>query len=163
MARRLWVAAIAGLLMAGGCPRPEDSLEPNDTLATATALTLGETVEGRVVQGNADVFTVASTGETMLHFELRSRGDEEEACAAFRVTGPDTAILYDDNARSCSRGLDTPLMVPDASLQYTPGVGYDLRVPATQAGTYTLTITELGHADNIFTYSWAYELKVRAE
>jgi hypothetical protein len=148
----------------GGCPRAEDGLEPNNTLAMATRLSLGQAVEGRVVQGNPDVFIVAAGPGKTLRFTMDSIGEEEEACAAFLLTAPNGAVLYDDDLSGCNRGgLGGPIAVPGATLNERPGIGYELVAPADLAGDYALTLTELGHADNIFTYSWRYRMTAQQE
>lgn len=156
-------AALAATVSIGGCPRPEDRFEPNDTFLTATMLTVGEPVEGRVLQGNQDVFAFAAGPGTTLRIRMDSVGEEEEECAAFRLDAPDGRVLYDDATRSCSRGLDEPVRAPGASLTRMTGIGYELVAPADVSGLYVLTLTETGHADNIFTYSWQYRITVTEE
>lgn len=158
--RRPLLLFVLVTLVGGGCPRPEDRLEPNNTAGQATPLSAGVAVAGRVVQGNPDVFSFLHAGGGSLHFALQTLEQEEERCAAFRVVAPDGQTLYDDNSITCSRGWDAATVAPGASLEYRPGTGYDLRVPAAAAGTYYLTISELGYADNVFTFSWHYRLTV---
>lgn len=51
----------------------------------------------------------------------------------------------------------------ESSLEDVQGFGFRLRVPAQEQGAYYLTITELGHVDNVFTYSWRYRLTATTE
>ena len=69
-------AGSLGLLLCGcpGFPRPEDDLEPNDTIGTATELMLGVPITARVVQGNPDVFTIHAGPNETLAFALESLG-----------------------------------------------------------------------------------------
>ena len=149
------VSALAGLCV-GGCPRPEDGLEPNNSFETATTLIPDVLVEGRVGQGNPDVFAVASTAGQTIVFDLTNLGGED--CAAFTVTAPDATVLYDDGNITCDPFRVPQIQVPGASLQRRGEAGYVLRVPAERQGTYFLTLTERGQADNIFTFSWDYRL-----
>ena len=158
----LWVVLLLPCSM-GGCPRPEDSLEPNDTPETATPLTIGQAIEGRVVQGNDDVFSVVSgPGQTLL-FTMESLGEEEVKCAAFAVRAPGGTVLYEDQNTYCERQGTQPVQVSGAALEEVQGFGYRLRVPAQEQGQYYLTIRELGYVDNIFTYSWQYRLTATVE
>ncbi len=147
----------------GGCPRPEDSLEPNDTPETATPLTLGQAVDGRVVQDNDDVFSVVSGPDQILLFTMQSLGEEEAECAAFTVTSPTGTVLYQDENTFCGRQGSQPTQVSGATLEDVQGFGFMLRVPAQEQGAYYLTVRELGHVDNVFTYSWRYRLVATVE
>ncbi len=143
-----------------GCPRfprPEDSLEPNDTTETATALEVGVPVTARVVPGNLDIFKIAAGPGEMLVFALESQGEED--CAAFTVTGPDEAELFADQHLFCGdRDFDAPITAEGAVLDTGTEGRYMLSVPAEVAGDYFLTIKELGQVDNIFDFSWLYRL-----
>lgn len=159
--RATLTAPLLGLLLTAGCPRPDDAFEQNDSPATATSLVPGTTLIARVVQGDPDVFAVMADGGT-LRFNLRTIAEEEEDCVAFRVLDPAGAVLYSDVSATCSRG-DPPEAVAGATLEHDPGVGFVLRVPATTPGVYVLEITELGYADNVFTFSWLYAISVARE
>jgi hypothetical protein len=152
---------LLGLMLSAGCPRAEDLLEQNDSPATATVLEPGVALTARVVQGDPDVFAVSADIGT-LRFDLRTIAKEEEDCVAFRVFDPAGAVLYSDVGTTCSRG-DSPQAVAGATLEHDPGVGFVLRIPAAAPGVYVLEITELGNADNIFTFSWHYAISVTRE
>jgi hypothetical protein len=144
-------------LCMGGCPRPEDDLEPNDTFATATRLVPGEPAEARVVQYNPDVFVVAAGPDQTLTFTLENLGEED--CAAFVATSPAGETLYADTNGFCGRLGFYPMTGPGGTLDLQPAdAGYILTVEALEAGDYYLTLTELGRADNIFDYSWLYRV-----
>lgn len=146
----------------GGCPRPEDALEPNDTPETATRLVVGEPAEARVVQYNADVFAVAAGPDETLVFTLENLGEED--CAAFEVTSPDGDTLYADTNGFCGRLGFYPMPGPGGELDRLPDdAGYILTISAEQEGDYFLTLTELGRADNIFDYSWLYRVTAETE
>ena len=152
---------LLALLMSGcpGFPRPEDSLEPNDTKETATDLENGVPVNARAVQGNPDVFRFGADPGQLLIFTLDSLGEED--CAAFTVTGPDDTKLFADQHFFCgNRVFDPPFAVEGAELNTGLGGGYVLSVPADEAGDYFLTINELGEVDNFFDFSWLYRLTV---
>jgi hypothetical protein len=161
--RRLSALAILGLTLIGGCPPPADAPEPNDSAPPATPPPPRVAVEAPPLQGNPHAFPIPLAAGGVLHFAAQTLDVEEESCAAFAVLAPDGTILYDDNLTSCSRGLAEPTQVDGASLAHQPGAGYDLRVPAAQAGTYVLTVRVLGYADNLFTYSWHYRLTATQE
>ena len=142
-----------------GFPRPEDSLEPNDTKETATDLEIGVPVNARAVQGNPDVFRLAADPGELLIFTLESLGEED--CAAFTVNGPDDTELFADQHFFCGdRGFDPPFAVDGAGLNTGLDGGYVLSVPADGTGDYFLTINELGEVDNFFDFSWLYRLTV---
>ena len=164
-ARWLGLSAVILLLplLLGGCPRPEDDLEPNDTPGTATVLTVGQAVVGRVVQGNPDVFAVTAGPEEIVVFAMESLGEEEADCAAFTVTGPDETVLYQDRNTYCGRYGTEPIVVEGAALEEVPGFGFELRVPAASQGRYVLTVVEKGQVDNIFTFSWQYSITATVE
>lgn len=147
----------------GGCPRPEDLLEPNDSKETATRLVIGMSVEGRVVQGNADVFVVSAAAGGTLVFDMQSIGEEEEDCVAFALVSPEGDTLYSDHRPACRLETDPPTQGEGVRLTHDPGVGYELTAPADVAGDYVLTLIELGEVDNLFTYSWRYRLTARTE
>lgn len=150
-------------LVLGGCPRPEDSLEPNDSPSTATRLMLGVPTQGRVIQGNRDVFVVAAGPNVTLVFEMTSLGEEEEDCVAFSLIAPDGTTLYEDHRLYCRAGVELPTQVDGAGLTQEEGIGYELSAPAAAAGDYVLTLTELGEVDNLFDYSWQYRITARTE
>ncbi len=149
---------IAAAFSLGGCPRPEDEFEPNDTIASATVLTAGVPVTARVLQSTNDVFSIeASAGETVL-FRMESLGTE--VCPLFTATGPDGTILYKEPETSCRdfRTIEPEIQVDGSSLAIVRDVAFELRVPADTSGPYFITIFEGGHVDNVFTYSWDYRL-----
>ncbi len=149
-------------LFLSGCPgflRPEDSLEPNDTMEAATELEIGLPVNARAVQGNPDVFRLAANPGELLIFTLESRGEED--CAAFTVTGPgDTELFADQHSFCGDRSFDPPIAVDGAALNTGLDGAYVLSVPANETGDYFLTINELGEVDNFFDFSWLYRLTV---
>jgi hypothetical protein len=155
--------AVAALSAVGGCPRPEDRFEPNNTALTATPLVLGLAVEGRVSQGNPDVFIINADARGTLRLVMNSIGQEEEDCAAFRLEDQGGTVLYDDQALSCSRGLDEPVRAAGVTLGHVDGAGYELAAPVEDGGVYLLTLRELGYADNVFTYSWHYRVTAMVE
>lgn len=149
---------IASTFSLGGCPRPDDGFEPNDTIASATVLTAGVPVTARVLQSTNDVFSIeASAGETVL-FRMESLAPE--VCPLFTATGPDGTILYKEPETYCRdfRTIEPEIQVDGSSLTIVRDVAFELRVPAAISGPYFITIFEGGHADNVFTYSWDYRL-----
>lgn len=150
--------AIALTLSLGGCPRPDDALEPNNTIASATPLTAGVPVTARVLQSTNDVFSIeASAGQVVL-FRMESLGPE--VCPLFTATGPDGTVLYQEPATLC-RGFGTvepETQVAGSSLTIVPNLAFELRVPVDTSGLYFITITEGSQADNIFRFSWDYRL-----
>ena len=145
-----------------GCrtARPDDALEPNDDLASATRLVAGQAVEGRANQGNPDVFAIqAAAGQTIV-LRLESKGNED--CAAFQVTAPSGTVVYEDKGATCT-SLERAQPTASASLTVVQGFGYELRVTAAETGLYDLTINELGQADNVFPFSWDYRLTATLE
>jgi len=152
---------VAGLALSlpicmGGCPRPEDALEPNDTPETATRLIEGMPVEPRTVQDNPDCFVIAAGPAQTLVFTFETLGEED--CNSFKVTGPDGATFYEDDNNYCGRIGDIPVVQPGGQLDLVGEDGYVLTIHAESAGDYVLTVHERGQADNIFDYSWRYRL-----
>lgn len=144
----------------GGCPRPDDALEPNDTAETATRLTMGEPIEARVIQDNPDVFVVAAGPGQTLIFDLVSLGEED--CNSFKVVGPGGLTKYEDENHFCGRVGELPIVQPGGKLELLGEGAYRLTIHADAEGDYFLYVWERGHADNIFTYSWHYRLTVSA-
>ena len=148
-----------------GCARPEDGLEPNNTAATATPLTHGVSVTGRAVQGNVDMFAFAvpRPGVILFHMESRRPG-RDEACASFTVTGPGGRVHFTESHHLCPlREAGTTTHTSGVTLTVTQNdrhrnVGYELRVPVSVSGTTYLKVLEHGQADNIFTFSWDYQI-----
>ncbi len=136
--------------------RPDDSLEPNDTLAQATELIMGVPIEARANQSNPDVFKIEVTENRTLTFELESLG--LEVCPKFILTGPKGVLYADALPTSCSRIGLPDIHEEDVDFEIIERFGYLLRTKAKVAGTYYLTIIEGSHADNIFPYSWDYRL-----
>lgn len=161
--------AMIGLIAAelplwmGGCPRPEDALEPNNTPETATRLVEGQPVEARVVQKNPDVFVIAAGPGQTLVFSLETLGEED--CNFFRVTGPGGAALYEDENTGCGRLGAEPYVQPGGQLDLVGDdlENYVLTIDAATAGDYYLTIIENGAADNLFDFSWRYRLTATIE
>jgi hypothetical protein len=94
---------------------------------------------------------------------MESLGEEEVECAVFTVGAPTGTILYRDENVFCGRQGTQPIQVSGAALEEVRGFGFRLRVPAQEQGQYYLTIRELGHVDNVFTYSWRYRLTATVE
>ncbi|UCF34324.1 MAG: hypothetical protein JSV78_03280 [Phycisphaerales bacterium] len=159
----LLMTLVVFMLLAGGCrtTRPDDALEPNNDFQTATRLTSGQPVDGRANEGNPDVFAIDATAGQNISYRLEDRGLED--CAAFTVTGPGNVILYRDGHFFCGRGPAPETIADGVTFNEVPDFGYELRVPAATAGTYFLTIEELGQADNLFKYSWDYRLTAVVE
>ena len=155
----LGLVTIAATFLLGGCPRLDDGLEPNDTIASATVLTAGVPLTARVLQSTNDVFSIeASAGDTVL-FRMESLGSAE-VCPLFTVTGPDGTILYREPVTLC-RGfgtIDPEIQVNGSSLTIVPGIAFELRVPADMSGPYFIAIYEGAQADNIFAFSWDYQI-----
>jgi hypothetical protein len=152
-----FAAAFAASL--GGCfdARPDDGMEPNDDLASATPLVLGAYVDGRANQGDPDVFSVAVPAGETLYFALKDRGLED--CAGFTVATSTTDIVYQDTYQSCSHSsLDEPIM-NGAVRADIEGFGYEIEIASTVAATYFLTILEHGTADNVAPFSWDYSIR----
>jgi hypothetical protein len=156
------IMLISTLFSGGCCPVEEDSLEPNDTIAQATELSLGTPSEGRAVQGNLDVFAVNAGPNQTLRFRFNAvNPGNEEDCAAFQATAPDGTVLYRETQVSCGERL--PEQVDGAVLNSLGDEQYELVVPAGIAGSYLLTIDERGHADNICDFRWTYRVKANAD
>ena len=154
---------IAVGLCIGGCPRPDDLFEPNDTTATATPLVPGKPITARVAQFTNDVFTIeVSAGQTVL-FRIESL--DFEVCPLFSATGPDETILYKEPLTSCRdfEPIEPEVQIDGASLTIFPNKAFELRIPAEKEGRYFLTIFEGGHADNVFSYSWEYRVTATFE
>lgn len=150
-------AAFAASLTGCVGPRPDDALEPNDDLASATPLVLGEYVDGRANQDNPDVFSVEVPAGETLYFALKDRGLED--CAGFVVQTSETDILYEDTYQSCSHtSLDVPV-TNGAARTDIEGFGYEIEIASTVAGTYFLTVLEHGEADNVAPFSWDYSIR----
>ncbi len=157
MARRLSV--LAGCLLLAACPGPrdDDALEPNDTFAEATRLTLGVPVEGRANQDNPDVFVVAAGPAATLRFTLDDRGLEN--CPVFRVHDPaKTELVGQDPASDCGVSPADTRFAHGASIEERSDGGYVITVPAEAEGDYFLTIIEDSEADNTAPFSWDYRL-----
>jgi hypothetical protein len=161
--RTIGFIALIGLCLAiAGCPRvDDDALEPNDSPDQATMLSLDTPLTARAVQDNPDVFAIdiqVGGGTTLseLQFEFETLGGDE--CATFAVTAPDGVTLYRDTNPFCSRAFYNPEKVPAAMLDFRPGEGYTLTVPAQISGRYALTVNENGQVDNVFDYFWDYRL-----
>jgi len=154
---------VATGLSLGGCPRPDDLFEPNNTLETATPLTAGEPVTARATQSDSDVFAVeAAAGQTVV---FRAESLDFEVCPLFTASGPDGTVLYHEPDTNCRefRPIEPDVQVPGSSLTIIPEEAFELRVPAAADGPYFLTILEGGHVDNIFDYSWEYRLTATFE
>ena len=150
-------------LCLGGCPRPDDSFEPNDTLATATPLEPGVPITASVAQSTQDVFAIeASVGQTVL-FRIESL--EFEVCPLFSAAGPDGTILYEEPLTRCRHfdPIEPTVQVEGSSLTIIRDEAFELRVPATSDGLYFITILEGGEADNIFDFNWSYRLTATFE
>ncbi len=152
----------AGLCL-GGCPRPDDLFEPNDTTATATPLEPGVPITASVAQSTSDVFAIeVMAGQTVL-FRIESL--DFEVCPLFSAIGPDGTILYEEPLTRC-RSFDViepNVQVEGSSLTIIPDEAFELRIPAATNGRYFITIFEGGEADNIFNYNWAYRLTATLE
>ncbi len=164
-ARVVRVAAvlIGALTITAGCrtTRSEDALEPNDNAQAATLLVAGQAVEGRANQGNLDVFAIDAAADPTILLRLESLGLED--CAKFTVTDPGGRTLYRDSGFTCERGPEPQVQAEGVTFTRVEGFGYELRIPATTAGTYLLTIDEHGQADNIFPFSWDYRVTATVE
>ena len=150
-------------LCLGGCPRPDDLLEPNDTLATATPLEPGIPITASVAQSTNDVFTVEAMAEQTVLFRIESL--DFEVCPMFSATGTDGTILYEEPLTRCRRfdPIDPTIQVEGSSLTIIRDEAFELRIPAAIDGNYFITIFEGGEADNIFDYNWAYRLTATFE
>ncbi len=154
---------IAATFSLGGCPRPDDALEPNNTIASATPLSAGVPVTARVLQSTNDVFSIEASAGQIVLFRMESVGPE--VCPLFTATGPDGTVLYKEPETNC-RGFGTiepEIQVAGSSLTIVQDVAFELRVSADTSGLYFITITEGGYADNIFTFSWDYRLTATLE
>ncbi|MBU2572664.1 MAG: hypothetical protein KKH28_01120 [Elusimicrobia bacterium] len=157
-------AIIAGfclLLPSAGC-RYNDAFEPNDTYETATPVMAGVEILATVGQDNPDVFSIeAPAGKTII-FKLSHRGHED--CPEFTVQGPNETTLYQEQHGFCG---DPPWMAETQAkgvlVSGKRGSGYELRIPAGEAGKYYLRIQERKQADNLFSYSWDYSLTALIE
>ncbi|MBI4801084.1 MAG: RDD family protein [Elusimicrobia bacterium] len=134
----------------------DDKLEPNNTPETATPLTLGKSVDGRVISGNPDYFSVeAKSGQTIV-FQLINLGGTKD-WARFKVLDSHTKILYEDNIRPLTyneREHPSPEIYPDVKL--SENLGYELSVSIKLQGVYYLVIDESKFHDKpIF---WKYRL-----
>lgn len=149
------------LLPCASC-RYNPSSKPHDTFETATALTPGVEVLDAVGQDTADVFFIEAPAGKTVSFKLRSRGHED--CPEFTVVGPRQRTLYQDRHGFCG---DPPLMAETqaegVSVSGKRGAGYELRVPAEEAGKYFLRIQERRQADNLFPYRWDFGLTALLE
>ncbi len=67
------------LFILTACSVSEDSLEPNDDVAHATSLALGETREAIVILGNDDLYTTTPSSASTLRWHLVPTGREREA------------------------------------------------------------------------------------
>ena len=143
------------------CTRPDDGMEPNDDIEHATRLIVGQTVDGRANQGDDDVFLLDVERLSTVVYRMESMGLED--CPTFTASGSTGDVLYRDVHFNCRRGPEPAEQVSGAGLTLVPGFGYELRVPATCAGTYLLIIHEQGMADNIAPFSWDYRLTVSLE
>ena len=150
-----WIAAAAVLASMAGCPRPEDILEPNNTPDTATRLMPGVPVEGRVIQGNPDIFVITGSGNQTLVFSLESLG--EENCNSLRVVGPGDQTLYEDTNQFCGR-VGAVSVVQQGGMLELLGEDVRLTIRADAPGDYFLYLYERGEADNILDFSWRYRL-----
>ena len=157
-------AAVSGftlLLASAGC-RSNDINEPNDTYETATPIITGVEVLATVGQDNPDTFAIeAPAGKTVV-FKLRTRGHED--CPEFTVMGPKETTLYQDQHGRCGDpALRAETQAKGVAVSGKKGSGYELRVPAAEAGKYFLRIQERKQADNTFSYSWDYGLTAGIE
>lgn len=152
-----------GMCLGTGCPRPDDTFEPNDTIATATPLEPGVPITASVAQRNIDVFGVeAMAGQTVL---FRIEDLDFEVCPIFSAANSDGTILYEEPVMLC-RGfasIDPTIQVEGSSLTIIQNEAFELRIPAATDGRYFISIYEGGMADNIFTFNWSYRLTATFE
>ena len=154
---------LAMALGCDGCPRPEDDLEPNDTLDEATRLEHAVPVEGRVVQDNADVFAFESDTQYIDQWTLvpRMHGMDEN-CVTFTMHAPDRTLLFEESFFECpGRTVGDADSQNGVTLRVRADGAYDLYVDVAvvgQRGDYYLTLIELAQSDNAFAFSWDYEL-----
>ncbi len=156
--RAVLIAAVVLALLASGCLRPDDLLEPNNNVALATALQVGQIVEARANQGDPDVYKIAARRGQSLHFKLQSRGLEE--CPGFRLEDPRNQVLFKTQARCRRVGHQAPEKAAGVTWQTGADFGYRLSTTAEIDGFYYLIILEGSDADNLFPYSWDYRLVV---
>jgi len=161
--RCMVVVATGALISMGGCPRPDDAFEPNDTIATATVLTLDEALVGVASQFNNDVFSVEVSAGDALLFKVESL--DHDVCPLFTLSAPDETVLYAEPSVFCRNFEEVvpETQVGDASLTILPDQAFEIRVTAEQDGPYYLTIFEGSHADNLFTFSWNYQITASVE
>lgn len=154
--------ATTGLCL-GGCPRPDDLFEPNDTFATATPLEPGVPITASVAQSTTDVFAIEATAGQTVVFRIESL--DFEVCPLFSATGPDGTVLYEEPLTRCRRfdPVEPTVQVGGSSLTIIRDEAFELRVPAASDGPYFITILEGGEADNIFDFNWAYRLTATVE
>ncbi len=162
VSNQLFLVLIFSLILLSSCNRrPDDALEPNDTPAQATAITVGVSIEARANQSNPDVFKIDVAENQTLTFELESLGLEE--CPKFILTGPNGVLYADALPTSCHRMVSPDIHEEDVDFEVIERFGYRLRTKAKVAGIYYLTIIEGSQADNIFPFSWDYRLKAIVE
>lgn len=156
--RTLHTLLLALTLAAAACrnTRPDDAFEPNDTLAEATPLTVGEAVVARANQGDPDVFVVQVPADRRLHVRVESLGLEE--CAGFRLQGPGGELLY-HLPEGCDFGRTPKVQAGGVTGTHTKEL-LELELTPTVAGAYAFTVLEGAQADNLFDFSWDYRLTV---
>jgi len=161
MAHLSW-AILLTILSCTGCveQRPDDALEPNDTLEDATEITIGIPIEARANQGNSDVFKIEVDADEILSIDLVSLGKEN--CPGFTLIDPSAQVLFKDASARCRR-IGQP-EIHDAAVEFQiNGEDYFFQTETTVSGYYYFTITEGRDADNILSYSWDYRLTVTVE
>lgn len=149
----------SSLILISSCtPREDDKLEPNDTKKQATLIHIGKPIKARANQRNPDFFKIHVKQGKLLQFELKSLGLED--CPKFRLIDPNNRILYSDKRLyACGRMQGPGTELEGTRFEVISGFGYKLQTKIEHFGFYYLIVTEGGHADNIFPYSWDYELK----
>lgn len=88
------------LLAATGCTVTEDRLEPNDDVAHATLLSLGEAREAIVVLENDDFYTTPVSEATTLRWHLVPIGREKEP--RIGLVGKDGAAPDLQGSQACA-------------------------------------------------------------
>lgn len=139
----------------------DDKLEPNDSPETAMRLTFGQSVEGRAISKNPDVFAVeVKAGQTIL-FRVENRGGPADR-ALFTVLDPQKKILYEDilqlHTHYSSIIHPAPGTYPDVTLLMHEDFDYELRLIAKVTGVYYLVVNECAQRGSRIPFVWKYRL-----
>ncbi|MBI4802379.1 MAG: RDD family protein [Elusimicrobia bacterium] len=136
-------------------------LEPNNSPETATRLNPEQSVDGRAVSRNPNVFSVEAKAGQIITFYIENHGGPMDR-AAFKVLTPKKKTLYEDILRLHTHyseiirpSLET---YPDVTLSINKELDYELRVIAKMEGTYYLIINEYAQRGSRIPLVWKYHL-----